>query len=163
MTLPACTSPPPTFPLYLTPISIRQSIHPIRPSTYLHLLPAANQNRPPPPKTGIGIWLMNNIAQPPMVQGRGPRPPDTIQTVSGGGDINLLPALVECLWLTLRENIGDYIGGALVTQHRVRNNFGMRPGDNTWLRIAVNRRLRQLYPVGGAQAWIPRAFLNQIP
>ncbi|RYP91883.1 hypothetical protein DL770_002005 [Monosporascus sp. CRB-9-2] len=56
---------------------------------------------------GIALWLTANIttAPSPEAAGVGLRPPDTIQTASGASDDQAgIPALIEALWLTIREN-----------------------------------------------------------
>ncbi|RYP17437.1 hypothetical protein DL765_004525 [Monosporascus sp. GIB2] len=55
----------------------------------------------------IALRLMANITATPTPEAAdmGPRPPDTLQTASGTSDEEAgIPALIEALWLTIREN-----------------------------------------------------------
>ena len=114
---------------------------------------------------------MNHINVPPPAPplihaGSGPRPPHTIAVATGAGDRHLVPALMECLWLTLRDNdeaAPDYQGHSQDTRWAVRHDFGMPEDRNPYLRRAMHRRLRKIYPPnsGAARNWIPRAFLDE--
>ena len=113
---------------------------------------------------------MNHIHHPapgpPLaIAGQGPRPPDTIAVATASGNRHLAPGLMDCLWRTLRDNdesAPDYQGSSADTKWCVQNDFGMPEGKNPYLRRAVNRRLRTLYPWASPANvnWIPEAFLD---
>ncbi|RYP35314.1 hypothetical protein DL767_003853 [Monosporascus sp. MG133] len=138
--------------------------------------PSSHWDRPRLIRRGIALWLMANINTAPSLQAAhvGPRPPDTIQTASGASDDQAgIPALIEALWLAIRENgeagiCPEARGNSHTTRKFVREEFGMPQGRNPWLRRVVHRRLRLLYPEDPDEGdssryerWIPRSFMDR--
>ncbi|RYP63856.1 hypothetical protein DL771_009084 [Monosporascus sp. 5C6A] len=119
---------------------------------------------------------MTNITTAPSPEAAdvGPRPPDTVQTASGASDDQAgIPALIEVLWLTIRENgeagiCPEARGNSHTTRKFVCEEFGMTEGRNPWLRRVVHRRLRLLHPENPdegdsscSERWIPRSFMDR--
>ncbi|RYP03841.1 hypothetical protein DL764_004860 [Monosporascus ibericus] len=84
-----------------------------------------------------------------------------------------IPALIEALWLTIRENgeagiCPEARGNSYTTRKFVREEFGMSEGRNPWLRRVVHRRLLLVYPEDPDEGdsspyerWIPRSFMDK--
>lgn len=79
-----------------------------------------------------------------------------------GAHSSLVPALLECLWLTMRDNntsFPDVQGNTPQVRQYVSDNFAISSKRNPWLARSLNRRLRARYSyLTGLETWVPKAF-----